>query len=443
MLNNIYASNVLMVRGMIKPGSKEEEEFTYAGLRALICHEVGHTLGLRHNFKGTRSIPTDKLHDVSFTSVHGISSSIMDYDVANIAPPGVKQGEYFSSTVGDYDRWAIEYGYSILGADTPEDEIPALNEIASRGAERFHLYGTDQDAHTGTWSMDPECISWDMGDDPFAYYEGSLATTKELWNRLEEYWDKPGTDYKWLRNSYMSGFWEYWMAGRTIKRYVGSMKHNRYRIGDPDSEPPYVPTPGDVQLRALEFLDEHIWAEDAFEFDAELVNKLGAERFPGFHWEIFLSPHDFPIHANVLQMQGHTLDWLYDPVVMTRLSDMRYKYGRLTPFYLEDMFVFVRDAIWKEVFESRDVNSFRRNLQRYHLNILLKMVIEPAPGTPDDARALARMDLMQIADAIDKSLRTQPLDYITRAHLQEVEARINAALSAGLEYPGYELGLAY
>jgi len=368
----------------------------------------------------------------------------MDYDVANIAPPGVEQGEYWSSTIGDYDRWAIEYGYTILNAETPEDEIPALMEIASHGALRFHAYGTDPDAHMGTFSMDPDCVAWDMGDDPFAYYEGSLANTYEVWDKLEEYWDKPGTDYKWLRASYMGALFEYWMAGRTIKRYVGSMVHNRYFVGDPNSEVPYEPTPGDVQLRALKFLDKHIWSEDAFDFDPELINKLGTTREADFDYAIFSAPHDFQVHANVLRMQGHTLEWLYDPVVMTRLLDMEYKYPEgVEPFYLEDMFVFVREAIWKETDRGKNINSFRRNLQRFHLEILLKMVLEPAVGTPDDARALARMDLVHIADAIDKALISYQLDYITRAHLHEVEARINAALSAGLDYPGYGWAWSY
>jgi len=444
MLSNFNAMNFLKVSGVFAPGSEAEDEYVNAYLKGLICHEVGHTLGLRHNFKGSRQIPTSKLHDIEFTSEHGITSSIMDYDVANIAPPGVEQGEYFSSTIGDYDRWAIEYGYTILDAETPEDELSALGEIASQGAKQFHAYGTDQDAHSGTWSMDPDCVAWDMGDDPFLYYEGSLANMREMWDKLEEYWDKPGTDYKWLRASYMAAFFEYWMAGRTIKRFVGSIEHNRYHIGDPNSEPPYVPTPGDVQRHALEFLDEYIWSEDAFDFDAELINKLGGQVEGDFDWSIFSQPHDFQVHANVLRMQGHTLTWIYDPVVMTRLVDMRYKYPEgVEPFNIEDMFLFVRDAIWKEIELGRNINSFRRNLQRFHLDILLKMVIEPAPGTPDDARALARMDIMHIADAIDSALMGHQLDYMTRAHLSEVEARINAALSAGLEYPGYNWAWVY
>ncbi len=444
LLSNISAMNFLKVTGIIEPGSGKEVEFVNQYLRTLICHEVGHTLGLRHNFKGSRGIPTDKLHDKDFTGEHGTCCSVMDYDVANIAPPGVKQGYYWSPSIGAYDFWAIEYGYSILDAETPEDELPALGEIASYGARQFHAYGTDPDAHTGTYSMDPDCVAWDMGDDPFLYYEGSLANMRELWDKLEEYWDKPGTDYKWLRASYMGAFFEYWMAGRTIKRFVGSIKHNRYHIGDPNSEPPYVPTPGDVQRRALEFLDEHIWSENAFDFDPEMLNKLEGQRESEFDYSIFSQPHDFQVHANVLRMQGHTLTWIYDPVVMTRLVDMRYKYPEgVEPFYLEDMFLFVRDAIWKEIDNSRDINSFRRNLQRFHLNILLKMVIDPAPGTPDDARALARMDIVHIADAIDSALIGHQLDYMTRAHLSEVEARINAALSAGLEYPGYNWAWVY
>jgi hypothetical protein len=364
----------------------------------------------------------------------------MDYDMPNIAPPGVKQGDYFSPCVGDYDYWAIEYGYSILNAPTMKDELPALEEIASRGAEPFHIYGTDEDAHTGVWSMDPECVSWDMGNDPFKYYEGSLRTTKELWKKLEDYWSKPGTDYKWLRGTYMSGFFEYWMAGRTIKRYIGGIVHNRYFVGDPKSTPPYVPAPGDVQRKAIDFLNKYIWSADAFQFNPEMVNKLGIDRNCGFDWNVFLAPHDFPIHANVLMVQAQTLQWIYDPVIMTRLLDMRYKYPKgVEPFYLEDMFVMVRNAIWNEIDKPVNINSFRRNLQRYQLDILIKLVLDPPKGTPDDARALARMDLVYITDAIDRAMTKGKLDYITQAHLSEVKARIKATLDANVQYPPYNV----
>ncbi len=444
MMQNMFGLDVLKANGMIEPCSDAEEEYVMASLKTLICHEVGHTLGLRHNFKGTSGIPTDKLHDKAYTSIHGTSCSVMDYDVPNIAPPGVEQGDYFSTTVGDYDLWAIEYGYTDLAAETPEDEVPALMEIASRGANPLTPYGTDQDAHMGTFSMDPECIAWDMGSDVFAYYDGTLANMRKVFSKLETYWDKPGTDYKWLRNSYMASFFEYWMAGRTIKRYVGGIIHNRYKVGDPDGAPPYVPVDGKIQRKALKFLSDNIWGEDAFQFDTELINKLEVEREAGFDYSVYASPHDFAVHSQVLLMQGHTLTWLYDPVVITRLHDMEYKYPwDAEPFYLEDMFVFVRDAIWDEVFDGRNINSFRRNLQQFHLDILIRIVVDPAPGTPDDARALARMDLTEISIAIDKALLGENLDYMTNAHLAEVASRINAALYPLFQYPGYNQPWAY
>src|SRR5438477_6582875 len=107
-------------------------------------HEVGHTLGLRHNFKASSMLPNDKLHDTSITRKQGLVGSVMDYSPVNLAPKGVKQGDYFSTTLGPYDYWAIEYAYKPLSGGT-EGELEELQKIASHGNEPGHDFGSDED----------------------------------------------------------------------------------------------------------------------------------------------------------------------------------------------------------------------------------------------------------------------------------------------------------
>ena len=122
-------------------------------------HEVGHSLGLRHNFKASTMLTADQLNDTAITHVKGLVGSVMDYSPINIAPKGKKQGDYYSTTIGPYDYWAIEYAYKpIMG-----DEATELKKIAARAPEHDLVYATDEDSFLND---DPYVNRWDLGSDP-------------------------------------------------------------------------------------------------------------------------------------------------------------------------------------------------------------------------------------------------------------------------------------
>ena len=188
------------------------------------------------------------------------------------------------------------------------------------------------------------------------------------------------------------------------------------------------------QRAALDFLTKNHFASDAFEFDPELLNKLAPERFWDFEGSIFRQVRlDCPIHNAVLAMQVTPLARMYHPVVLARLQDLELHYpaGR-TPFTMEEMFTSVRDAIWSELAGPRSINSFRRELQRVHLAILMHQVVSMGAGVPQDASTLARADLSTILRGVKRALGGSSIDSMTRAHLDETRARIEAALEAGI-----------
>ena len=133
-------------------------------------HEVGHTLGLRHNFKASTMLTNEQLHDTKITRKQGLVGSVMDYTPVNLAPKGVKQGDYFTTTLGPYDYWAIEYAYKPLSGGT-EGEVDELQKIAKRCAEPGHDYGTDEDMF-GT--ADPLINVWDLGADPMKFAQDRM-----------------------------------------------------------------------------------------------------------------------------------------------------------------------------------------------------------------------------------------------------------------------------
>src|SRR2546426_2288428 len=112
----------LVAQGVIAPGAPVPREYIGQALKEVVMHEVGHTLGLRHNFRGSSAIPNGKLFDRQFTATHGTSASVMDYNDPVVALDRSKQGDYYSRTIGTYDRWAIKYGYASVGGETPDAE---------------------------------------------------------------------------------------------------------------------------------------------------------------------------------------------------------------------------------------------------------------------------------------------------------------------------------
>ncbi|MEX2138122.1 MAG: zinc-dependent metalloprotease, partial [Pirellulales bacterium] len=141
----------------------EIEKLILQGLKEVTMHEVGHTLGLRHNFKSSAMLSLADMHNPEKTKETGLTGSVMDYAPVNIAPKGVKQGDYYSTTIGPYDMWAIEYGYKPVAAGSPEGEVGELKKIAARSGENNLMYSTDED----TRGIDPDPLSnrWDLGKD--------------------------------------------------------------------------------------------------------------------------------------------------------------------------------------------------------------------------------------------------------------------------------------
>src|SRR5262249_45578167 len=206
-------------------------------------------------------------------------------------------------------------------------------------------------------------------------------------------------------------------------------------IGDPKGRLPYDPVPAAEQRAALDFLNRDVFGPDAFKVPPSLLNKLAVERFPdieGTFWN--MDRIDLPLHTVVLTMQSLAMDRLYHPIVLARLVDNEQRYdGKDRGFTIAEMFSSVRKTVWIELDSRSSINSFRRNLQRKHLTTLVNLVVNVDPAAPEDARTMARADLVAIRRGIDSVLSRAdrpgaPLDDTTRAHLDESRARINAAL---------------
>ena len=436
-----FMATAMAVRELVGLDGEMPEEYLGQALKALTMHEVGHTLGLRHNFKASSMLSLDQLNDKTRSALLG---SVMDYDPVNIAPKGEAQGNYYTTTIGPWDYWAIEYAYKPIESKIPEDELPELSKIAARAPSPELAYGTDGDVSWYRYrDLDPLVNRWDLGNDPLAFARQRMEVISELWMELVDKVTEEGMGYQRVRRAFGTLLNEYSRAMFLVSRYIGGQYHHRDHRGDPDGRLPFVPVPVDKQREALRFLKEHALSDSAFDFPPELLNSLAFNHWR--HWGIRnRQPQrlDYPLHNSILNNQSQILERLFYPNVLARIQDTELKFDKANALTMPELFSEITDAVWGELGRKLGgqrwlnsdsfISSFRRGLQREHLKILVKLVLEVDSGTPEDARSLAWRDLGFISSRIDEKIRGDKnnLDDYTSAHLGESLARIQKALDA-------------
>ena len=429
----------LALDGSMPPGSPVPDEYMEPFVIRLIMHEVGHTLGLRHNFRSSTATPYERLHDVAWTSERGLMGSVMDYVTPNIHPDRSRQGEYFITTAGTYDVWAIRYGYTPSGYDDLAADHTFARAIADESTKPGHEYSTDQDASAPN-ALDPRTERWDLSDDPLRWAEERAAYLRGLWRseKLEERIVGDAGEFPILTRAMDTLFGQYGRACLYAVRYVGGQYHHRDFRGQPGAREPLVPVPAEKQRQAMDFLAGAVFAPDAFDVPADLLNRLAPDRWA--HWGLpsGYSPTmrvDYDLTGRALAIQGVMMNGLLDDNLLARLREAENRSER--PYTLKEHFRRMTGAIWGEVdgkkgaaFRRLEGPAPRRDLQRMYVDALAHIMIEGPGETPDDARAQARLELERIDDRARRALAIGGIGDYTRAHLLESRARIERALQA-------------
>ena len=411
------------------------QKYIHEYIQELVSHEVGHTLGLRHNFKASTAWSRDQQTDPDFTAKNGVVGTVMEYAPPNLSPEGKPQADFYTVTPGPYDMWAIEYGYKPIDAANPWAEKKELDKIASRASEPQLAYGTDEDCYgNSARAVDPYATQFDLGSDPLEYWKMRVALSKKLWANLETKFEKPGQNYKKLRNVFAFGWGTFSAGGANVARFIGGISNHRDHIGDPNGRLPFEPVPAAKQREAMKFIVDNVWSGNAFQFSSNFLNKLQPERLEDFNGVPFtLQRIDYPLHSQVLAVQSAPLHMILNPATLNRISDIEEHYAKGTDVYsMTEVFSDVRKAIWSEAVAGQNVSATRRNLQREHLDILVDMVTNTTSPYPDDARTLARVDLRALKSALSNDINSATLNTISKGHYEDALARINAALDASI-----------
>jgi len=421
-----YALDLLEARGL-ELDSPKADALAQAYVKDIIMHEVGHTLGLRHNFRASTVYDLKQLQDPSFTKLNGIASSVMDYNPFNISPKGEIQGEYVMSTLGAYDYWAIEYGYKQFEAG---HEAQGLAQILAKANQRELQFDTDEDAGFGAMGgIDPMVNRFDLGSDPLAYYKRRMQLSRELWERLQNLNLATGESYERLTRSFRSGFSQLARVAPLAAKYIGGVHTRRERAGN--NRPLFEPVSAELQREALQLMTKDFLGTDSFKFKPEFIARLAVDRLESSSLQGGLQTSVASLVAGV---QKGILDQIYSPAVATRLAEVGMKVNdpRET-LGLSDVYDSLQDAIWSEAKTGQETSLIRRNLQREQLRRMTDVLVKPSGPWPADARSILRDNARQLSVLLNKTLAKPGLSKTTRAHYADSLDTLNASLKASMQ----------
>ena len=408
-------------------------------LSELVAHEVGHTLGLRHNFAGTSAYSMKQINSEEFKGKKTWSLSVMDYNPHNInMDPNAIQGDYAVIDIGPYDFWAIDYGY------TPSDKDAA--KLAAESADPDHRYLTDED----TWGPDPFARRYDMGSDPLTYAKEQLKLAEELRTKLLDRFVKDGDSWAKARQGYLVTLGMQTRAESMMANWLGGSFVFRDHKGDENGRAPIADVSADAQREALKFVIDTSFYDKAFGLTPELLTHLTVDKWldEGGINDAIEDP-TWPLHDRILGIQAAALTMVMNPMVLQRVYDNESRIpANQDALTLAELMDTLTAAAFTEVngtpdqkFTAREpmISSLRRNLQREYLDRLIDLSVAGKDGNAafrpisDLATHTLRKLSARMGSVVEGS-GVKSIDPYTMSHLSECKARVDRVLDAAYIY---------
>lgn len=342
-------------------GPIDTDELITQALTDLILHEVGHTLGLNHNFRASHLYDRKKIHDSDLTAKTGLTGSVMDYSPINLATDPKDQGHYFSIVPGPYDHWAIRFGY---GAE--ED----VESVLAESTRPEHAFANDaDDMRRAGRGIDPRAMINDLTNEPIAHAADQMKMVRATLPVLLDQFPVEGESYHELRTAFSSLMRVYGRATEVVSRFPGGVLVDRSFHGQEGAAPvPFTPVTADKQREAMKALDSNLFSAGALSLPPDLVATLQMQR-RGFNFFDLESNEDPKVHERVLGMQKRVLDQLLHPKTLARVVDSEL-YGNT---YSLANFMSDLDNMIMEGDPEGQADTFREALQVDYIQRLIKM----------------------------------------------------------------------
>ncbi|MDX6747507.1 zinc-dependent metalloprotease [Polaribacter sp. PL03] len=384
-------------------------------IRFVSSHELGHTLGLPHNMGSSAAYSVDSLRSASFTSKYGTAPSIMDYARFNYVAQPEDKGVALMPNIGTYDKYSISWGYRPILGKTAKEEKPVLDSwILKHAGDANYRFGRQQFG-----VVDPSSQTEDLGDDAVKASEYGIKNLKRILPRLEEWTSEKGENYDDMGTMYGQ------LTGQ-FARYMGHVSSNiggiyeDYKTTDQEGAV-YTHVDKARQKESLDFVIRQLFKTPTWMLDKDLFSKIQSSG----------------AIENIRSLQVRTLNGVLSTSRMARMIENETLNGTKA-YNLVSMFSDLRKGVWSELYNGRSIDTYRRNLQKAHVE-RLDYLLNSAKNErgrfgsasvnvgQSDIKSFARGELTRLKRDV-KSAASKASNTTSRYHLQDVLARINVAL---------------
>jgi hypothetical protein len=379
-------------------------------IRFVSSHEVGHTLGLRHNFGSSNTIPVEKLRDKAWVEANGHTPSIMDYARFNyVAQPedSIKEPGLFMR-IGIYDNWAIQWGYSYLpDFKTAQDEVPYLNKLVINklAEDKRYTFG-------GETGDDPRNQSEDLGDNAMLAGSYGIKNLQRIFPHLLEWTKEPDKDYSNTASMYYQIVMQFNRYMGHVTRNIGGLYNTPKRVEQ--TGPVYEYVPAQKQKEAMQFLAKQLFTTPAWLINKDLATKCGLD----------------PVN-DIGNVQRNVLYTLISKSTIDKMLDDE-TFNGTSAYTAIQMLDDLKRDVWSELNGGKTTEIIRRNLQKNYVDAFIALLNSASQGNrymsaTSDATAIARAHLVTLRSEMSKA--SVFASGITKAHLQEQVAKIDEALN--------------
>jgi len=379
-------------------------------IRFVSSHEVGHTLGLRHNFGSSSQTPVDSLRSKHYLDLHGHTASIMDYARFNyVAQPQDRIPQYdLFPRIGEYDKWAIEWGYKSSGATSFEEDKKLQRKlIVDRTSKNRRLWFGDGEKKR----FDPRSQMEDLGDDAAKASTYGIKNLQRILPNLPAWTYEEGGINENLESIYKSLTDQYFRYMGHVLKNVGGVN---YTIkSEEQSGPLYVPVSKAMQREAMQFFNKQLFDTPYWLINKKVVDRINLPESPNF----------------VEDVQVRVLNSLMDIGRINKLIANMKQFGN-NAYDVNEYITTLHQGIWRELKNNGEVkvDSYRRNLQKSYWGAMLEILsANDAASSETDASSLLKADVLLLQSQIRQAIpRVQ--DPLTLYHLKDLQNRIKHAL---------------
>ncbi|PQJ82818.1 zinc-dependent metalloprotease [Polaribacter glomeratus] len=384
-------------------------------IKFVSSHELGHTLGLPHNMGSSSAVPVDSLRSASFTKKYGTAPSIMDYARFNYVAQPEDKGVALMPNIGVYDKYAISWGYRpILDKDAKEEKETLDAWILEKAGDPIYRFGRQQ----GT-VIDPSSQTEDLGDDAVKASMYGIKNLQRILPNLEKWTSEKGETYEDLATMYGQITTQFARYMGHVSSNVGGIYEN-YKTTDQEGAV-YTHVDKERQKESLQFVIDQLFVTPTWMLDKDLFSKVQSSG----------------AIEDIRSLQVRTLNGVLSTDRMARMIENETLNGAKA-YTLVSMFAELRKGVWSELYTRKNIDTYRRNLQKAHIE-RLEYLLNKAPDQTgrygaasvnvgqSDIKSFARGELNRLMRDV-KSAASRTSDTTSRYHLEDVVARIDAAL---------------